>query len=90
MKWLLSLALKFLDNTIQRAIGKGNRAQSIGGLAGGAGLLAAMDYLETQMGCNLGEFKLAALLPVIQGAYATGAQTTIGDDQHVKEGGNSF
>ena len=89
IEWLLTKALTFVDQTIQRAIGKGNRLQTFAGVTGGAGILAVMTYMETQMGCNLGELKLAALVPVIQGAYATGATRTLGDDEHDRQGGNS-
>ena len=97
MKWLLGIGLRFLDSTLQRAIAPGNRLQTIGGVAGGAGILATMSYMETHMGCNFGEFKLAALIPLIQGAGATGngvavpkvlakEARTIGDDAHDQAG----
>lgn len=97
MKWLLGIALRFLDSTIQRVIAPGNRLQTVGGVAGGTAILAAMNYLETQMHCDLSEFKLAALIPIIQGAGATGngvavpkvlaaGVRTAGDDAHDQAG----
>lgn len=102
MQWLIGIALRFVDSAMQRAIAPGNRLQTLGGIAGGAGIYAAMEYMETQMGCNFGELKLAALIPAIQGASATGNGQTVpkvlakpetpsaGDQAHIEQGGNSL
>lgn len=97
MNWLIGLVFRFLDSTIQRTIAPGNRLQTVGGIAGGAGILVAMDYMETQLGCNLSEFKLAALVPLLQGAFATGNGQSVpkvierskGDEAHDKDGGGA-
>lgn len=94
MTWLINLVLRFVDSSIQRAIGKGNRTTTVSGFAGSGAVLAILEYLETQMGCNLGEFKLVALVPLVQGAFATGngqevpkvIARTAGDDEHDRAG----
>lgn len=94
MNWLMSFALRLLDSSIQRAFGKGNRTTTISGFAGSGAILAMLEYLETQMGCNLGQFKLAAVVPLLQGALTTGngqvvpkvIARTVGDDAHDQAG----
>lgn len=97
MNWLMGFVLRFLDSSIQRAFGKGNRVTTVSGFAGSGAILAMLEYLEAQMGCNLGEFKLAAIVPLLQGAFSTGngqsvpkvIERTSGDDAHDANGGNA-
>jgi len=77
MMWLLQWVGPLVDSAYQRAWARGKK-QTLGGIGVAGTLWTALNLIEQQAGCDLGQVKPVVIaIAIMQGLAATDANQTI-------------